>query len=290
MTLTDQTEISESATSRTAFVAGMTVHYHDLGEGPPLLMLPSFGPRPGTTAWLTFGKVVGALSQHYRCIMMDLPNYGRSGPVVFHEPLHDFFGRVALELMASLGYDRFTALGNSQGGQVAGDMAVMYPEHIERVVFGAGHISTGGDKYLHGSWPAEAGRLGREAEADVPDRDKLRRFMRALVYDESLITEELVDSFYEMRNTSPAYLEAIAASVLVPKNNLGEIARISVPALIIHGRFDREVPFEQGLALLSYVRSADLVVLNNCGHWPPFERPEDYSSIVLDFLKRTATS
>jgi pimeloyl-ACP methyl ester carboxylesterase len=290
MTIAEQIEISEQATSRSAFVAGMNVHYHDVGEGEPLLMLPSFGPRPGTTAWLTFGQVVGALSRRYRCIMMDLPNYGRSGPVVFHAPLHDFFGEVAVALMAHLGYDRFTALGNSQGGQVAGDMAVLFPEHIERVVTGAGHISTGGDKYLHNSWPMEAGRLGREAEADVPNRDKLRRFVRALVYDESLITEELVDSMYEMRNNSPDYLAAIAESVLVPKINLGAIAKISVPTLIIHGRFDREVPFEQSLAMLSYVRSADLVVLNNCGHWPPFERPDAYSSIVLDFLERTATS
>jgi 2-hydroxy-6-oxonona-2,4-dienedioate hydrolase len=287
---TTRTEITEASTSRTLPVAGTTVHFHDVGSGSPLLMLPSFGPRPGTTAWLTFGKVVERLAEHHRCIMMDLPNYGRTGPVVFHEPLHDFFARVAIELMASLGYDRFTAMGNSQGGQVAGDMAVLYPERVDRVITGAGHISTGGDKYLHNSWPMEAGRLGREAEADVTDRAKLQRFLRALVYDESLITEELVDEMYRMRNSSPEYLDAIAQSVLVPKINLGEIAKISVPTLIIHGRFDREVPFEQSLALLSYVRTADLVVLNNCGHWAPFERPDVYSSVVLDFLERTAGS
>jgi 2-hydroxy-6-oxonona-2,4-dienedioate hydrolase len=288
MSVTDDIEVSELGSSRTAHVSGMDVHYHDVGTGAPLLMLPSFGPRPGTTAWLTFGKVVGALSKKYRCLMMDLPNYGRSGPVVFHAPLHDFFAQVAVDLMTSLGYDTFTALGNSQGGQVAGDMAVLYPDHVERVICGAGHISTGGDKYLLGSWPAEAGRLGHEAEDDVESRDKLRRFLNALVYDANLITDEIFEAMYEMRTTSPDYLDAIRQSTLVPKNNLGEIAKIKVPTLIIHGRFDREVPFEQGLAMLSYVRSADLVVLNDCGHWPPFERPDVYASLVLDFLERTS--
>ena len=45
---------------------GMNVHYHDVGAGGPVLFLRSYGP--GTTAWITFRKVVGALSEHFRCI------------------------------------------------------------------------------------------------------------------------------------------------------------------------------------------------------------------------------
>jgi len=45
---------------------GMNVHYHDVGAGGPVLFLRSYGP--GTTTWITFHKVVGALSEHFRCI------------------------------------------------------------------------------------------------------------------------------------------------------------------------------------------------------------------------------
>src|SRR6266480_4530872 len=76
--------LTESETSRTAQAGGMTVHYHDIGAGDPVLFLHSYGP--GTTAWITFHKVVGALSQHFRCILMDLPNFSKTGPIALDDP------------------------------------------------------------------------------------------------------------------------------------------------------------------------------------------------------------
>ena len=57
--------LTEADTSKTIQAGGMSVHYHDIGSGKPVLFLHSYGP--GTTAWITFHKVVGALSQHFRC-------------------------------------------------------------------------------------------------------------------------------------------------------------------------------------------------------------------------------
>ena len=42
----------------------MRVHYYDVGAGEPVLFPRAYGP--GTTAWITFHKVVGALSEHFR--------------------------------------------------------------------------------------------------------------------------------------------------------------------------------------------------------------------------------
>src|SRR5262245_2418425 len=70
--------LTEDATGKTVQAGGMTVHYHDLGAGEPVLFLHSYGP--GTTAWITFHKVVGALSQHFRCLLMDVPNFSKTAP------------------------------------------------------------------------------------------------------------------------------------------------------------------------------------------------------------------
>jgi 2-hydroxy-6-oxonona-2,4-dienedioate hydrolase len=277
-------EITESATSRSVHVNGMNVHYHDVGSGPPLLMLASTGVRPGTTAWLTFGKVVPYLAPHYRCIMMDLPNHGRTGPVVYHEPLHDMMARTAVALMDELGFDRFTALGNSQGGQVCTDIELLYPGRVERIICGACHISTGGDAYLLRPFPSEVTQLNAEADEDPASTDKLWRLLRGLVYDETLITDDIFEEMYKMRNSSPEFWDAIGQSPMVKKKNDAVIGTIDVPVLIIWGREDRFTTVEQGLAFLSNIRSSELVVLNKCGHWPPFERPEEYASHVLRFL------
>src|SRR5438046_2035070 len=75
--------LTEAATSKTIAAGGMTVHYHDLGAGEPVLFLHSYGP--GTTAWITFHKTVGLLAQHFRCVLMDLPNFSKTGPIVYRE-------------------------------------------------------------------------------------------------------------------------------------------------------------------------------------------------------------
>jgi pimeloyl-ACP methyl ester carboxylesterase len=65
---------------------GMPIHYHDIGEGQPVIFLHAWGP--GSTSWLTWHKVIGEFSKHFRCLMMDMVNYGKTGPLVNNEPGH----------------------------------------------------------------------------------------------------------------------------------------------------------------------------------------------------------
>jgi 2-hydroxy-6-oxonona-2,4-dienedioate hydrolase len=78
----------------------MRVHYHDVGAGEPVLFLHSCGP--GTTAWITFYKAVGELSLHFRCILMDLPNFSKTGPIVYREGVHAVQARIAVALLDAL--------------------------------------------------------------------------------------------------------------------------------------------------------------------------------------------
>ena len=150
---------TEESTSRTMMVGDMPVHYHDVGEGDPVVMLHSYGP--GTTGWITFHKVLPAFAQHYRCIVMDLPNFGRTGPVVYNEPLHNLQARTAVGLMDALGIEKAHLVGNSQGGQSAMVLAAHDPHRVNKLVFGACHIRTGGDLYLMGNRPSEGSLITR---------------------------------------------------------------------------------------------------------------------------------
>src|SRR6266496_6543383 len=156
--------LTESETSRTVQAGGMTVHYHDIGTGEPVLFLHSYGP--GTTAWITFHKTVGALSQHFRCILMDLPNFAKTGPIVYREGVHAVQARIAVALLDALGIARAHWVGNSQGGQSAMVAAITYPERVEKFVMGGSHIATGGDRYLMANRPSEGNRATRQALDD----------------------------------------------------------------------------------------------------------------------------
>ena len=81
-------EFTEEGTSRTVEAMGTTIHYHEVGEGPPALFLHSYGL--GTTAWITWYKVLPEFAKHFRCIAMDLPNFAKTGPVMYDAPIHTF--------------------------------------------------------------------------------------------------------------------------------------------------------------------------------------------------------
>lgn len=268
---------------REIVAGGVPLHYHDVGTGPSVLLLPPFGPRPGTTAWLTLKDVATALAVDHRCIVLDLPNFGLSGPIEFDGPVHDMLAQAAVSLMDALEIPTFSIAGSSVGGTTALQLALDFPERVERVVLGGCHASTGGDPYPLAPFPSEATRLLMEWEAK-PTRDTLQRALEALVFDSSSITDSVIQSVENVFADGSDHAEAQRRSRNVRRSNLGRLHELDLPLLIIHGRFDRLVPLEEALVLLSYLPGADLIVLNRCGHWATFERPADYAAIVRRFL------
>ena len=71
----------------------------------------------------------------------------------------------------------------------------------------------------------------------------------------------------------------------MPHDYTPELASIKSPVLLIHGRYDRMVAFEISIAILNHIEDSRMVLLNNCGHWAPFEKPAEYTAQVLAFLK-----
>jgi pimeloyl-ACP methyl ester carboxylesterase len=90
-------ELTEDGTSRTVETLGTTLHYHEAGEGPPVVLLHSWGA--GTTSWITWHKVLPALAEHFRCIAVDSPNFAKSGPLYSDEPIHSMQASAALAVM-----------------------------------------------------------------------------------------------------------------------------------------------------------------------------------------------
>jgi pimeloyl-ACP methyl ester carboxylesterase len=274
--------LTESGTSRTIQAGGMSVHYHEIGEGPPVIFLHSYGP--GTTAWITFHKVIASFSRHFRCVLMDLPNFSKTGPIVYREGVHAVQARTAVALMDKLGIERAHFVGNSQGGQSSMVVAITYPDRVDRFVMGGSHIGTGGDRYLMANRPSEGSRATREALAD-PTREKIRRYLRVHIDDETLVTDELVDYIHRAHTWSPEFEKARQQSVSVPHDYTPDLPGIRAPVLLVHGRYDRMVAFEVSIAILNHITDSRLVLLNNCGHWPPFEKPAEYTAHVLGFLR-----
>jgi 2-hydroxymuconate-semialdehyde hydrolase/2-hydroxy-6-oxo-octa-2,4-dienoate hydrolase len=65
-----------------------------------------------------------------------------------------------------------------------------------------------------------------------------------------------------------------------------EVARITTPTLIVHGREDRVIPLDVGINMLNALPNADLHVFSNCGHWTQIERASEFAALVEQFLSK----
>ena len=280
---------TEESTSKTIDVAiddgksdKTKVHYHELGSGEPVIFLHSYGP--GTTSWITWHKVIADFAEHYRCILMDLPNFAKTGPYVYTEGVHSVQARTAVKLMDALGIDKAAFVGNSQGGQSSMVAAINFPERVTKFVMGGSHIGTGGDRYLMGNRPSEGSRATREVQEN-PTIENVRRYLKVHIDDETQVTDELVEYIHRMHTWSPELDAARKASYSVPHDYTPELDKIQAPVLLVHGRYDRMVVFEVSIAILNHIDDSRMVLLNKCGHWPPFEKPKEYTTQVMAFLK-----
>jgi pimeloyl-ACP methyl ester carboxylesterase len=64
----------------------------------------------------------------------------------------------------------------------------------------------------------------------------------------------------------------------------GLLARVGIPTSIVWGRQDRLVPLECGERYQKAIPGSQLVVIDNCGHAPQVEKPEEFLNIAMDFL------
>ena len=64
----------------------------------------------------------------------------------------------------------------------------------------------------------------------------------------------------------------------------GLLGRVKIPTRMVWGRNDQVVPLECGELFKKAINGSDLVVIDNCGHSPQVEKPEEFTKAALEFL------
>jgi 4,5:9,10-diseco-3-hydroxy-5,9,17-trioxoandrosta-1(10),2-diene-4-oate hydrolase len=200
--------LSYEKTAKTAEINGQTLHYHDAGEGPALVLL--HGAGPGVSGWSNFGGNISNYAQNFRTIVVDLPGFGGSGqPDEYPVSYLRYAADAVAGLLDELGIAKAHLLGNSLGGSVVVRFLLTYPDRADRVVLmGPGSALSIG---LFAPRPSEGIRRLMEFGA-APSRDKMESFLRTLVFDQSLVTEELIDDRYQVA-INPSTGGGLAATV-----------------------------------------------------------------------------
>jgi 4,5:9,10-diseco-3-hydroxy-5,9,17-trioxoandrosta-1(10),2-diene-4-oate hydrolase len=274
--------LSKTASSKTVQVGPLRLHYHEAGEGPPLLFI--HGSGPGATGWSNFQRNLEHFARRYRVIAVDLPNFGQSTKLsVPIDRVFGYYAETMVDFLASLGVEKADVIGNSLGGGIAIKMALERPELVGRLVLmGAG----GGLPILTPSPSEGIKHLVDYYEAPGPTREKLRKFLDVMVYDSSELTDELIEERFAS-STDPE----IAANPLFSRSRMpgSEPLFVRLPelrqkTLLIWGRDDRTVTMDNAFIMLKLIRDVRLHVFGRCGHWAQWEKADEFNSLVEAFL------
>ncbi len=261
------------------------LHYYEAGAGEPVVML--HGGGPGASAWSNFGPNLPEFAKQYRTLLVDQPGFGQSDKPEITSQYFTFSATALVRLLDGLGIERVHVVGNSLGGGTAVRFALDHPDRAGRLVL----MAPGGlGLNVFAPDPTEGvKRLYRFGAPPGPSREKLAEFLRTLVYDQSLVTDELVAARYETAST-PESLRAMASMgasfAMDPEAGMlwREAYRLRQRVLLIWGREDRVNPIDGALVALKLIPRAQLHVFGRCGHWAQLEKFAEFNRLAMDFI------
>jgi len=285
---TPRTVITETETSRFAQLGDLRIHYNDIGAGYPVVML--HGGGPGASSWSNFKYNVPSLAGEFRLLLIDQPGFGKSDKPVVEEGAFTFNARAVRDLLDHLGIERAHVVGNSLGAGTTFKFALEYPDRAERLVMMGGAA-------INFITPIEIGRNVASIVMDfyaAPSREKMVGFMKKMLYDDELITDELIDERLAAA-TTPDTVEAMKklfegiltgrVSGLSRDNDLWKrVGEVSHPTLLTWGRDDQILPLDAAFPMLKLMPDCRLHVFPRCGHWAQAEWQDEWTRLVRGFL------
>ena len=269
--------------------SGLTLHYHEAGVGNESTVVMLHGGGPGASAWSNFSRNIEAFAEDFHVIAVDQPGFGKSSKPTEHGQYFTHSANALKELFDALGVDEAHLLGNSLGGGTAVRFALNNPDRAGRLVLmGPGGLSIN----VFAPDPTEGvQKLGQFGAPPGPTKEKLEAFLRTMVYDQSLITEELLEERFAAASApeSMAAMKAMGKSFSQPETFeegllWREAYKLRQRVLLIWGREDRVNPLDGALVALKLIPRAQLHVVGRCGHWAQLEKFDEFNRITRDFL------
>jgi pimeloyl-ACP methyl ester carboxylesterase len=252
---------------------GNRLRYYDVGSGQvPVVMLHGLFGSPSN-----WQSIMHGLSDHYRFLALQLPiEPGHNRRHTTFDSLSQLTQHV-VRFLDEMGLQRVVLCGNSLGGQVALDLYLQQPERVERLI-------------LSGS----AGLFERSLAGGRPPRlcrSYIREQACEIFHDPQHVTEELVDDIYAMLSDRSyrRFLLKVAKSTR-DRYMLDELPKVKIPTMIIWGRDDTITPPFVAEQFSDHIHRAELVFIDQCGHAPPIEQPEEFARLLHTFLGDLASS
>jgi 3-oxoadipate enol-lactonase len=256
-----------------AEASGVRIAWERRGAGEPLLLIHGLG----YARW-GWEPVVNGLAQSHEVVLFDNRGIGESdapvGPYSVRLMAED-----AVAVLDAAGLESAHVLGTSLGGMVALQVALDWPERVDRLVLAC--TTPGGPNAA--PMPMRTVQLMQEAPT-LPLDVALRRFVEnALGPDHNATVVERIMEHRRATSQAPAAwaAQAAAGATFDAWDRVGEIRSRT---LVLTGDEDAVVDPRNSELLAQRIPEARLEVFPGGGHLFFWEQPELFVRLVTEFL------
>jgi pimeloyl-ACP methyl ester carboxylesterase len=242
-------------------------------------------------SWPNWLEQLPAFAAEHRVVTLDLPGFGHS-PMPPQTISIAGYARLLDRLLGELGVDAAAVVGNSMGGFIAAELAIAFPQRVERLVLvSAAGISTHRHRGSVTVLPAmrtferilmASGAWTASKSDAVVRRARLRDAALGVVVrhperlDAALAAEQVRGA------GKPGFIQGLETVLDYEiRERLGEIA---CPTLIVWGERDRLISVRDADVFAELIPNSRKVVFGDTGHMAMLERPEAFNALLDEFL------
>ncbi|MBM3222722.1 MAG: alpha/beta hydrolase [Candidatus Tectomicrobia bacterium] len=263
------TTLTGQFTETTVKVAETELYLLQGGSGTPVLVLHG---AEGFEGWLPFHD---ALAERAAVYAPSHPGYGRT-------PCPEWLETIAHQavfyhwFLQQQGLGPVDVVGIDIGGWIAAQMALMCPQHLRHLVL----VDAAGIRPQHDEvfdifitpWRQVLERAFYDA-ANAPEYQRL-------------FGGELQEFGGPREAGRTMSMRMCFRPFFYDRALPGMLGKVRVPTLIVWGAQDRIIPVECGRLYQQSIPGATLQLMEHCGHWPQFERPQELARLVSEFTSR----
>jgi pimeloyl-ACP methyl ester carboxylesterase len=279
-------------------VNDIQMYYEAKGKGFPLVMICGMNAN---LAWWD-PRLVEGLSKHFKLVLFDNQGAGRT-EISEREYTIRLFADDTAGLMNALGISKSHILGHSMGGAIAQELAINYPEKVERLILCSTcsqHRGTQEERKM-----TEVMTRARYAMTKASKEDLVKMTLSSPLasdYPRDFITDfpvmiyaltsefikknpDLARHLLQLKDKYPISPEAMMNryDAMLRFNSQTKLKNIKQPTLVLHGRKDTTVPPEEGSILARAIPNAKLVYLEKSNHFLE-EEMEKALKAITEFL------
>ena len=257
-------------------VGDVNTHYIRKGKGRPFILI--HGIFSSAFVW---HKNIDDLSHYFDVIAVDLKGYGYSDKpadgIYSREDIRQF----VLDFMDVIQVDKAVFAGHSWGGGIAMDLALAYPDRVDRLIL----IDSTGYQLQHNFFTSLLKLPGvAKLLMGICNKTILEWTLKeGVFFDPSLVTDEEIEGWIR-----PYYVKGSVQAALQLRNIdfvIGEqLKDISCPTLIIWGQEDKSLTVEMAKRFNKDIKNSVLKIIPNCGHNPQEEKPKEVNELIKKFV------